>query len=63
MIMCGINKCTVAAGSDSEVWNPQEQDLPLDSSLVERVCSFLERYPPPPASGEEEATVSPETTV
>jgi hypothetical protein len=63
MIMPYINKYTFAAGSDSEVWNPQAQYLPLASSLVERVCSFLERYPFPLAGGERVAIASTETAV
>jgi len=63
MIMHYINKNTFAAASESEVWNPQAQDLPLASSLVERVCRFMERYPLPLAGGEQGATASAETAV
>jgi hypothetical protein len=48
-------------GSESEVWNSQAQYLPLVSSLVERVCSFLERYPLPLAGQEQVATAWAET--
>jgi hypothetical protein len=63
MIMPCINKYTFAAASESEVWNSQAQYLPLANSLVERVCSFLERYPLPLAGGEQVATASAETAV
>jgi hypothetical protein len=63
MIMPCINKYTFAAGSESEVWNSQAQYLPLAGSLVERVCSFLERYPLPLDGGEQIATASVETAV
>jgi hypothetical protein len=63
MIMPGIKKYTFAAGSELEVWHSQAQYLPLVSSLVERVCGFLERYPFPLAGGEQVATASAETAV
>jgi hypothetical protein len=63
MIMPWINNYPFAAGSEFEVLILQARYLPLASSLVERVCSFLERYPLPLDDREQVATASAETAV